>query len=155
MTLYRTSYVYSHTAEMSRQTKRSCTMQHVFYSSSDQFDFATCATTGCQDWSIQKDTYTEHNFSANTMNVLNGPTYRGSETTHSELGDDKVKNIYRKSQHEKPTHFTKHDNIGRANYLVFPVVQYGSNSWTLKIRNKRRLNVLKSWCLRLIFPIPW
>ena len=39
--------------------------------------------------------------------------------------------------------------------LVFPVALYGAKSWTLKIKDKRRLNAFELWCWRRVLRISW
>ncbi len=41
------------------------------------------------------------------------------------------------------------------NSLVFPVVLYGAESWTLKLKEKRKLNAFEVWCWRRLLRIPW
>ena len=38
--------------------------------------------------------------------------------------------------------------------MVFPVVMYGCESWTIKKAERQRINVFKLWCWRLL-RIPW
>ena len=39
--------------------------------------------------------------------------------------------------------------------LVFPVMLYGAESWTLKLNDKRRINAFELWCWRRVLHIPW
>ena len=39
-------------------------------------------------------------------------------------------------------------------FLMFPVVTYGSESWTLRKADQRRLNAFEMWTLRLLLRIP-
>ena len=39
--------------------------------------------------------------------------------------------------------------------LVFSIFLYGCESWTLKERDKRRINALEMWCWRQILRISW
>ena len=39
--------------------------------------------------------------------------------------------------------------------LVFPVMLYGAESWTLKLNDKRRINAFELWCWRRVLRIPW
>ena len=38
---------------------------------------------------------------------------------------------------------------------AFAVASYGSESWTLKLADKRRLDSFEMWCFRRILRIPW
>ena len=39
--------------------------------------------------------------------------------------------------------------------MVFPVVLYGCESWTIKKAEHRRIDALKLWCWRRILRVPW
>ena len=39
--------------------------------------------------------------------------------------------------------------------MVFPVVIYGSESWTMKKAECRRISAFKLWCRRRILRVPW
>ena len=39
--------------------------------------------------------------------------------------------------------------------MVFPVVMYGCESWTVKKAECRRIDALKLWCWRRLFRVPW
>ena len=39
--------------------------------------------------------------------------------------------------------------------MVFPVVTYGCESWTIKKAESRRINAFKLWCWRRLLRIPW
>ena len=39
--------------------------------------------------------------------------------------------------------------------LVFPVMLYGSETWTMKARDKRRINGFEMWCWRRMLRISW
>ena len=39
--------------------------------------------------------------------------------------------------------------------MVFPVVMYGCESWTVKKAECQRINVFELWCLRRLLRIPW
>ena len=39
--------------------------------------------------------------------------------------------------------------------MVFPVVMYGCESWTLKIAERRRINAFELWCWRRLLRVPW
>ena len=40
-------------------------------------------------------------------------------------------------------------------FLVFPVVTYGSESWTLRKADQRRLNAFEKWTWRRLLRNPW
>ena len=39
--------------------------------------------------------------------------------------------------------------------LVFLVVMYGCDSWTLKKAERRRINAFELWCWRRLLRVPW
>ena len=39
--------------------------------------------------------------------------------------------------------------------LVFPVVMYGCESWTMKKAECRRIDAFELWCWRRLLTIPW
>ena len=39
--------------------------------------------------------------------------------------------------------------------IVFPVVMYGCESWTIKKAEGRRIDVLELWCWRRLLRVPW
>ena len=39
--------------------------------------------------------------------------------------------------------------------MVFPVVMYGCESWTVKKAEHRRIDAFKVWCWRRLLSIPW
>ena len=39
--------------------------------------------------------------------------------------------------------------------LVFPIVMYGCESWTVKKAERRRIDAFELWCWRRLFRVPW
>ena len=39
--------------------------------------------------------------------------------------------------------------------MVFPVVMYGCESWTVKKAERRRLDAFELWCWRRLLRVPW
>ena len=39
--------------------------------------------------------------------------------------------------------------------MVFPVVMYGCESWTVKKAEHRRIDAFELWCWRRLFRVPW
>ena len=39
--------------------------------------------------------------------------------------------------------------------MVFPVVMYGCESWTLKNAERRRIDAFELWCWRRLLRVPW
>ena len=45
--------------------------------------------------------------------------------------------------------------IRLAKAIVFPVVMYGFESWTVKRAERRRIDVFELWCWRRLLRVPW
>ena len=39
--------------------------------------------------------------------------------------------------------------------MVFPVVMYGCESWTIKKAERRRIDAFELWCWRRLLQVPW
>ena len=39
--------------------------------------------------------------------------------------------------------------------MVFPVVMYGCESWTIKKADRRRIDAFELWCWRRLLRVPW
>ena len=39
--------------------------------------------------------------------------------------------------------------------MVFPVVTYGCESWTIKKAERQRIDAFELWCWRRLFRVPW
>ena len=39
--------------------------------------------------------------------------------------------------------------------LVFPLVTYGCESWTIKKAERRRIDTFELWCWRTLLRVPW
>ena len=39
--------------------------------------------------------------------------------------------------------------------MVFPVVMYGCESWTVKKAERRRTDAFEPWCWRRLLRVPW
>ena len=39
--------------------------------------------------------------------------------------------------------------------IVFPVVMYGCESWTIKKAERQRIDAFELWCWRRLFKVPW
>ena len=54
---------------------------------------------------------------------------------------------------------TNIDSILKSSHLVkamvFPVVMYGCESWTIKKAERRRIDAFELWCWRRLLRVPW
>ena len=39
--------------------------------------------------------------------------------------------------------------------MVFPVIMYGCESWTIKKAEHRRIDAFELWCWRTVLRVPW
>ena len=49
----------------------------------------------------------------------------------------------------------KNTKVRRVKAVVFPVVMYGCESWTIKKAECRRLDAFELWCWRRLLRVPW
>ena len=45
--------------------------------------------------------------------------------------------------------------VGLVKAMVFPVVMYGCESWTIKKAESQRIDAFELWCLRKLLRVPW
>ena len=45
--------------------------------------------------------------------------------------------------------------VGLVKAMVFPVVMYGCESWTVKKAERRRIDAFELWCWRRLLWVPW
>ena len=55
----------------------------------------------------------------------------------------------------KSRDITLSTKVHLVNATVFPVVMYGSQSWTIKKAERRRIDSFKLWCWRRLLRVPW
>ena len=46
-------------------------------------------------------------------------------------------------------------NVHLAKAMVFPVVMYGCESWTIKKAEHQRIDAFELWCWRKLLRVPW
>ena len=46
-------------------------------------------------------------------------------------------------------------NVRLVKAMVFPLVKYGCENWTLKKAGQRRINAFELWCWRRLLRVPW
>ena len=45
--------------------------------------------------------------------------------------------------------------VGLVKAMVFPVVMYGCESWTVKKAEHRKIDAFELWCWRRVLRVPW
>ena len=58
-------------------------------------------------------------------------------------------------QHIKKQRHYFTNRVHLVNALVFPVVMYGYESWTIKKAEHQRIDAFELWCWRRLLRIPW
>ena len=54
----------------------------------------------------------------------------------------------------KSTDITLPTKVRLVKAIVFPVVMYGCESWTVKIAERQRIDALELWCWRRLLRVP-
>ena len=52
-------------------------------------------------------------------------------------------------------HITLSTKVCLVKAMVFPVVMYGCESWTIKKAERRRIDAFELWCWRRLLRVPW
>ena len=55
----------------------------------------------------------------------------------------------------KSRHMTLPTKVHLVKAMVFPVVMYGCESWTVKKAERRRIDAFELWCWRRLLRVPW
>src|SRR5574337_792314 len=55
----------------------------------------------------------------------------------------------------KRRHITLPTKVPLVKAMVFPVVMYGCESWTVKKAERRRIDAFELWCWRRLLRVPW
>ena len=55
----------------------------------------------------------------------------------------------------KSRHITLLIRVRLVKAMVFPVVMYGCESWTVKKAERRRIDAFQLWCWRRLLRVPW
>ena len=55
----------------------------------------------------------------------------------------------------KSRHITLSTKVHLVKAMVFPVVMYGCESWTVKKTECRRTDAFELWCCRRLLRVPW
>ena len=51
--------------------------------------------------------------------------------------------------------FKSRDKVRLVKVMVFPVVMYGCESWTVKKAEHQRIDAFELWCWRRLLRVPW
>ena len=67
---------------------------------------------------------------------------------------------WKKSYHQPRQHFEKQrhyfvNKVRLVKAMVFPVVMYGCENWSIKKAEHRRIDAFELWCWRRLLRVPW
>ena len=62
---------------------------------------------------------------------------------------------WKKSYDQPRQHITLLTNVHLVKAVVFPVVMYGCESWTVKEAEHQRIYAFELWCWRRLLRVPW
>ena len=65
------------------------------------------------------------------------------------------KNYDQPRQHIKKQWHTLPTKVHLVKAMVFPVIMYGCESWTVKKAERRRIDAFELWCWRRLLRVPW
>ena len=55
----------------------------------------------------------------------------------------------------KSRNITLPTKVHQVKAMVFPVVMYGYESWTIRKAERRRIDAFELWCWRRLLRVPW
>ena len=98
-----------------------------------------------------------------TVETVSDFIFGGSKITVNDDCSHEIKRILllrRKVMTNLDSIFKSRDNTLPAKVhlikaMVFPVVMYGSESWTVKKADHRRIDAFELWCWRRLLRVPW
>ena len=67
----------------------------------------------------------------------------------------KLKDVYSLDSIFKSRDITLPTKVHLVKAMVFPVIRYGCESWTVKNVERRRIDAFELWCWRRLLRVPW
>ena len=71
------------------------------------------------------------------------------------MGSQRVGHDLVTKQQQQHTYKTGSPKVHLVKAMVFPVVMYGCESWTIKKTEHRRIDAFELWCWRRFLRVPW
>ena len=98
-----------------------------------------------------------------TMETVTDVVFLGSKITADGDCSHEIKKMlvpWEKSYEQRRQHIKGRDiilstNVHLVKAMVFPVVMYGCESWTVKKAECQRINAFELWCWRNLLRVPW
>ena len=104
-------------------------------------------------WQIDWETIeTLRDFTLGGSKITADGDYRHEIKRHLLFGRKAVTNLESVLKSREITLPTK---VHLVKVIVFPVVMYGFESWTVKKAEHRRIDAFKMWCWRRLLRVPW
>ena len=108
------------------------------------------ASSPITSWQIDGETVSDFNFWGFKITADGGCSHEIKR--HLLLGRKVMINVDRLLKSRDITLPTK---VHLAKAMVFPVVMYGCESWTMKKAESRRIDAFEVWCWRRLLRVPW
>ena len=113
---------------------------------------------------MASDPVTSWQIDGEAMETVTDFTFLGSKTTadgdcsheikrHLLFGKKAMKNLI--DSILKSRDVTLPTTVCLVKAMVFPVVMYGCESWTVKKAEHRKIDAFELWCLRRLLRVPW
>ena len=104
-------------------------------------------------WQIDKETMeTVADFILGGSKITTDGDCSHESKTHLLLGRKAISNL---DSILKSRDITLLKNVHLVKAMVFPVVMYGYESWTMKKSKRRRIDTFEWWCWRRLLRVPW
>ena len=110
-------------------------------------NMASCPITS---WQIDGETMQTETFLGSKITADGG--YSHEIKRHLLLVREAMTNLYSILKSRDITFPTK---VHLVKAMVFPVVTYGSESWTIKKAEHQRIHAFELWCWRRLLRVPW
>ena len=91
--------------------------------------------------------YASWQIDGKTMETVRDFIFLGSKITAD--GDYRLDSVL------KSKDITLQTKIYTVKAMVFPVVMFGCESWTIKKAERRRIDTFEMWCWRRLLRVPW
>ena len=98
-----------------------------------------------------------------TVETVSDFIFLGSKTTADDDYSQEIKRLLflgRKVMTNLDSIFKSRDiallaKVRLVKAMIFPVVMYGCESWTVKKAERRRIDAFEAWCWRRLLRVPW
>ena len=111
------------------------------------------ASSPITSWQIDGETVdTVADFIFWSSKITSGGDYSHEIKRHLLLGREVMTNLDSILKRRDITMPTK---VHLVKNMVFPVVMYGCESWTIKKAERQRIDAFELWCWRRLLRVPW